>query len=218
MAKKSSNKRKGGKSGKGKAGNGTVFDSSRSSYALTLAPTGVHRFLRTSRQADVSKSATDSGYQVVFNLGALPNSTEFTTLFDVYRIDKVDITFVLDLATVASTVSYPRIVFAPDWNDSTPPTFENDVLSYQQAKSYQFSDVNRELTISMVPAVARTVFATAVTSGYGWGKEKLWLDSAYPTLPHFGLKFFLNNYNSTSFGGTVLRYYTRYHLSFANPK
>lgn len=195
-----------------------MFDSSSSSYAVSMVPSGIHRFQRTSRQADVAKAAADQGYQVVFLLNALPNAAEFTSLYDCYRIEEVDVTFILDLATVASTVSYPRIVYAPDWNDSTPPVVENDVLSYQQAKSYQFSDVNRELTVKIRPRVAQTVYLTAVTSGYGWTSNPLWLDTAYPGVPHFGLKFFISNFNTTSFGGTNLRYYTRYKVSMANPK
>lgn len=198
--------------------NNPVFDSSRSSYSLSMVPSGVHRFARAARLSDLSQAAADQGYQASFLLNGVPNASEFTALYDCYRIDKVEITFVLDLAGVSTTVYYPRIVYAPDWNDSTPPTVETDVLQIQQSKSYQFSDVNRELTITMVPRVAKAVYRTAVTSAYGWDNQKLWLDTAYPDIPHFGIKFFVNNYNSTSFGATKIRYYTRYYISCANPK
>lgn len=218
MAKSSANRRRKGK-GKGKrVSQNNVFDSSRSSFALSMVPSGSHRFLRATRLADLSQAAADQGFQASYLLSGVPNSSEFTALYDCYRIDKVEITFVFDLGSAATTSYYPRIVFAPDFNDSTPPTTETDVLQYSQARSYQFSDANRELTISIVPRVAKTVYRTAVTSAYGWDSTRTWLDTAYPDIPHFGLKFFVNNYNSTSFGGTKLRYYTRYFVTCANPK
>jgi hypothetical protein len=171
------------------------------------------------RPSDISKGAADQGYNQIYILSSLPGATEFTSLYDHYKIDKVEVTFVLDMADGAlnTTTLYPRLIIAPDWNDSSAPIVEDDVLQYQQAAVFQFSGVNREFTFTVKPKVANTVFRTAVTSAYQIAPAS-WLDTAYSDVPHYGIKFFLANYNTTSFGATVIRQYVRYHLQMANPR
>lgn len=211
MARKRSSRRRGGRS------SSFVNNKNVSRGDATFGP--IYRFLRVDRPGDISKGATDQGYQQNFIVSALPGSTDFSNLFDQYRIDKIELSFILDLADGAlnTTTLYPRLVIAPDWNDSTAPSTEDDVLQYQQAKVFQFNAVDREFVMVIKPKVASTVFRTAVTSAYQMIPAGF-IDTGYLDVPHYGVKFFLNNYNTTSFGATVIRQYVRYHLSLANPR
>jgi hypothetical protein len=140
-------------------------------------------------------------------------------MFDQYRLDSVEVTFVLDMAdgSLNSTTYYPRIVIAPDWNDSTAPVTEDDVLQYAQAKIVQFSATSREFTYKLVPKVASTIFRTGVTSAYQIIPAGF-IDTQFGDVPHYGIKFFISNYNSTSFGSTIIRQYIKGNFTLANPR
>lgn len=184
-------------------------------YKMVQGP--VHRFVRYLNAGELSKTAADQGFATVFALNFLPNSSDFTSLFDQYRIDKVEQVFEMDIAdgTLNSTTRWPRITICPDFNNQAAPLSEDAILSYEQARQYQFSTSERRFSVILRPQIASTVYRTGVTSAYEM-KPSGWLDVATNDVPHYGLRYWIANYNTTSFGASNVRVYVRYWLSFRN--
>jgi len=176
-----------------------------------------YKIARTFNSGELPTLPSDQGYATVFLLSALPNFAEFTALFDQYRIEKVSMKFVLDIADGAlnSTTKYPRIAIAPDFNNQNAPSSEDILLQYPQCQIYQFSATNRELSVDIKPMVAATVFRTGITSAYTM-QTPGWLDVATSDVPHYGLRYYISNHNTTAFGSTRIRTYLKYHMAFRN--
>jgi len=177
----------------------------------------VHTFVRSNNNGELPKTPGDQGYATIFSLNQLPSSSDFTNLFDQYKITRVDMTFEMDIAdgSLNSTTRYPRIVVAPDFNNQSAPLTENELLQYEQCKKFQFSAVNRRMTVSLQPKIAATVFRTGVTSAYQMMSSG-WMDVAVPDVPHYGVRYFVTNHNTSNFGGNNIRVFVKYYLSFKN--
>jgi hypothetical protein len=157
------------------------------------------------------KSPSDIGYGIDFKLSNVIGVADFTTLFDHYRIDKVEYNIEITTPNL-SGIPYPRVVFAADWNDSVAPLSESEVLEKRTARVFQFSPTDTVATFTVVPRVADTLYNTSLTSGYGLSAPH-WVDTGYPAVPHFGMKFWVADYNSVTSTLPVLRAYSRFYLS-----
>jgi hypothetical protein len=174
-------------------------------------------FTRYVNNGELSIGAVDQGYSTVFALNFVPGVTDFSALFDQYRIDRVEYVFEMDIAdgSLNSTTKWPRIIVAPDFNNQAAPITENDVLVYEQSKQYQFSTSERRFSVVLKPMVAASIYRTGISNGYEM-KPSGWLDMATTDVPHYGVRFWVNNHNSTNFGSSRIRTYTRYWMSFRN--
>jgi hypothetical protein len=166
---------------------------------------------------ELSKAAVDQGYSTVFQLNQLPGFNEFTNLFDQYCIKKLEITFEMDIADggLNALTRWPRIIIAPDYNNQAAPSFETEVAAIEQSKQYQFSTSERRFTVVIKPMVASTLFRSGVTSAYEM-KPSGWLDSAISDVPHYGIRYWVSNYNTASFGGANVRVWHKYYLACRN--
>jgi len=79
-------------------------------------------------------------YGFIFSLNLLPGFTDFTNLFDMYRISKIDIdwlpeyTELTDAALVSNAINV-RFNSTIDISDGSAPTTVDQILQYQQVKS-----------------------------------------------------------------------------------
>jgi len=183
----------------------------------TMKQGKVHSFMRLLNAGELPIGGSDGGFSTIFSLSQLPNSSDFTKLFDQYCIDRVEVTFEMDISDGAlnSTTRWPRVAIAPDFNNQGAPLSENEVLSYEQSRQYQFSTSERRFTTVLRPMVAATIFRTGVTSAYEM-KKAGWLDVATNDVPHYGLRYFITNHNTTSFGSSRICVYQRYHFRCRN--
>lgn len=117
-----------------------------------------------------------------FTLSSLPNSTEFTSLFDQYRIVQVTCRFI-PLAG-AGTGSNPLIT-AIDYDDSTPPVAVTDLLQYD---SYVMTQPGFVLERTLTPHVAVAAYSGAFTS-FANAPNAMWIDVASPNVQYYGLKY-----------------------------
>lgn len=100
------------------------------------------KFIRTvqSSSFDIACDGINPSIGVInFSLNDLPNSTEFSTLFQMYKIDRVDICYrpeytELTDASVLSNAVNVNFNSAVDPSGNTP-TAVNDVLQFQNCKS-----------------------------------------------------------------------------------
>lgn len=142
------------------------------------------------------------GFQQTFALNQLPNYTEFTTLFDQFKICNVQYRFVLrrnpDLVTTAANKGLlSSVVWAHDFDgQGTAPTTADEVYQYgKRCKQIWLGEsrpVSRWYTIK--PARLAQEYESAVASAYRpvW---KGFINCGDSATPHYGLYgYVVNNF------------------------
>lgn len=173
-----------------------------------------HTFVRT-QTFPIAKVAIDNGYAYQFFLAGLPDVSDFTNLYDQYRILKIHVRLVLNTPNI--TTAYPRITSVVDYDDSTSPTAEVDLLQYPNAKVCQMGPSTVSHDYEFVPRTATAMFQ-GVTTGYAMSKPGVWLDGGYPSISHYGTKFFISNYNTTNTPNTTITMYASYQVQMRNAR
>ena len=147
--------------------------------------------IRRSYQATTITSNTSTNTQtgsIQTQLSSLPAYSDFTNLFDQYRILKVKIDFMPNL-TGNTAGGLPGLynVFnmAIDHTDTTSPTQSSDILQYDEHRTLQ---PYKPFSITYKPAPAAAYFNTNVTTGYG-PRAGAWIDGSSPAIVHYGLKY-----------------------------
>lgn len=127
----------------------------------------------------------------LFATYAVPSSSEFTNLYDQYRIDYIDmdITFNSDISSTSNpTTSLPKIWFVEDHNDVNATTL-SQVMQYDNVQVWQLGlDGGVMKRIRIKPTTNSLVYYNAITSAYKKNSNKEWLDTQYPNIPYYGVK------------------------------
>lgn len=179
--------------------------------------------------ANTGGAGGNQGYQVgagmQFLLTDVPSYTDFTSLFDHYTIEQVDVEIdcLLNSAAGASstvtsginTALMPSVTYVPDFDDSSPPTTGASISEYQRAKTWTFRGSGKPLTFSIKPRTAVQIFR-GVTSAYAAGAENTAINLAYNDVPHYGVKLWFDNVTSDI--DQTFRVRLKYHLKFQDPK
>lgn len=139
----------------------------------------------------------------------MPNASEFTNLFDLYRITKVNCTMIYsanDAITSTPTQMLPVLHIANDYN-STGSFALTDILQYDTVKHYQLGK-EKSVKWSFVP---HTRSDTLTNSGLGLSsaaqnKPGQWFDTSSPSIQHYGTRVYMDNFGrSTSADiGTIM--------------
>lgn len=115
-----------------------------------------------------------------FRLSFIPNNSDFTNLFDVYMITKINIkwtpeyTVLSDAAPVSNAVNtYFHSVI--DLTDATAPTSVDDLLQYSTIRS---TGITKEHSRSWKPTVIMNEGMPC----------RCWLATSSPSTLHFGIK------------------------------
>jgi len=134
------------------------------------------------------------------NPGAL---TDITNLFDNYRIAKVSLRFDLSynnapggtgVAGYGPVTTVPLIHICPDYDDNSIPASREGVMENAYARSYK---LDRSFTMTITPRAQTVVSTGATTTSTGAGgllPVGTWLDCASPQIPHFGAKFWIEDF------------------------
>ena len=142
-------------------------------------------------------SGTEYDNAMSFQLSDIINLSEFTNLYDRFRIKYVVVKFsVINVpesywapvsATAVNALSiYPRLWYCPDYDDVTATTI-NDLKQRPQTKM-RYLKPNRTVNIIVRPAVNGQAYRTAISTAYTpmW---KTWIDMGQNDTPHYGLKY-----------------------------
>lgn len=152
--------------------------------------------------------------QLVFNVDLLPQWNTFASLYDQYRIERVEVQF-RPVATIstnqASTVNIPMIATAIDYTSRNLPTTFGQVEEYETC---MIAAGTTNFVRAFRPRALTMVYRSAVSTGYGLVAPGTWLDVAYGDIPHYGLVYAM----STTNGNFSYEYLVRYDLSFRNIK
>lgn len=140
-------------------------------------------------------------YQSVTNvaLNQLVNSSDFTQLYEQFRITYCVIKFFLTIdpsAQSAGTANYPRLYWCRDTNDSVPLT-ENEMYERADMRSAILKP-DRPVIMKFKPNVLAVNYLSGVTSAYT-AKWNEWIDTANAAVPYYGCKWNIDNFTNTNY-------------------
>lgn len=187
------------------------FDIASATTKVNFRTPSVSRIRRTTPPIVFPKTGFDTGSSTQFEAAQVINWSEIAALYDQYCIDKVQ--FVFELATpFISNGVYPYLVVAPDYTDVVAPSSVNAALELAQAKVFQFSPEKTSFTVTLKPRPAMSAFATGLTSGFAVPSGDVWFSTESSTVDHYGLKYWIADYNNTISTITALRGFAVFHF------
>lgn len=152
----------------------------------------IYHFKRKAHQAVtlvMNAVATESTGSFTFKLSDVPNVTEFTSLFDKYRItgiraEWIPRTNVLAINNLSSSLtSIPPLITVVDYDDATAQSY-NELFQYENAKVH---NEFKPFKLYFKPMVAVATYQGTFT-GYG-SSRKMWLDCASDDIEYYSLKW-----------------------------
>jgi len=165
-----------------------------SGQGLTQASTTLSTY--NSRAAYMQQTSSETSWAFSFCLNDLDQQSTFASLYDQYRIDKVQVRLRpaikvvqhVDTNTTAANPYVPGVcISAVDLDDASVGAM-SVLRQYHTAK--QHSVTNGGMIVrTFRPRVAEAVWRTIATTAYGPGKAGKWIDVSYTDVPHYGFKF-----------------------------
>lgn len=136
-----------------------------------------------------------------FTLAQLPNYTEFSTLFDRFRITHVQLQFFLkyspdsgaaDPSGNQQNATHPVMYLVKDYDDDSTPSSLNVIREHAKVQM-QVMDPNKLVTFNIKPATLSETYRSNVATTYS-PQWKQWIDMATPDTPYYGCKFGVENF------------------------
>lgn len=156
----------------------------------------VHKYRRSCLKAsNISTNTTTGGLVVAytFALTDLPNSGEYTALYDQYKITGIKLAIIwrssnLSMIETNNTqgVGMPYMYYVVDRDDATVTSI-SDMREFSKAKRFEFDTGKRVCNIFFKPNTLVETYLSAVTTGYQVQFDR-WIDMSQPALPFWGFK------------------------------
>lgn len=140
----------------------------------------------------VVDATSDNVGAIVFSLAQVPSYTEFTSLYDQYKISAVKVKIVPrynvsafdNIQSAAATPYIPQVFTAIDYDDSGVSTV-SDLLQYQNCKMTRGNVIHQRYLKPRCRNILQNLNGTASARAPFRG----WIDSADPEVIHYGLKW-----------------------------
>lgn len=172
----------------------------------------VHQFTRVARFSDVTQTNTldvQVGYS--FQLSDLTSNIEFTTLYDQYRIDEIEIVLTPSISTLnASGPNNAIILSAVDFDDAATLSGINNYLQIDNVQQHRLGE---QIVRRFKPQFAIAAFGGGVFSSYA--QSQGWIDVASGTVQHYGFRVFLGQITGT-LASNVYTVMAKYKISCRN--
>lgn len=153
----------------------------------------IYRFKRKRHDSAIityNAVATESHGAFKFKLSDLPSYTEFTSLFDKYRITGIRAYFmpranIVNQSNLTSSFTeIPPIITVVDYDDASGTDTYTQLEQYENAKvHYEF----KPFSVYFKPMIAVAAYQGAFT-GYS-SSRKMWIDAASPDVEYYSLKW-----------------------------
>lgn len=160
------------------------------------------------------------GNMIIFQLNQVPNASDYTNLFQLYRIDKVEMSIRL-VDDAGPDKPYPTLyatkLYQPSLvsGDLTIP----NINQFQRVTRYQYSGIDRECKLVCKPYYLNVISGTTAGSNAPINVRKTgWIDTAYPNVNHYAMGFVLDNIAGADSGVISFEIDFTYHLSFMKNK
>lgn len=168
----------------------------------------IHKYTRNLLYSTLAETGVPIEQTFQFSLDQLPAYSEFTNLYDSYRIDKVRVTFE-PFSNINSWAHYcPMIRVIKDYNDNNALGSASSYYQDETMRSYPFL---KRFSVVVYPKTSTAVY-DGLLSAYTETKGKPWIHMANNDVPHYGLKVYFGN--SGAANGTYLyNVFIKYYIS-----
>lgn len=129
-----------------------------------------------------------------FALQQVPDNSDFTNLYDSYRINAVKVTFrpqqteSISIGSINNPAAYARFISAIDYNDISGVTSMDELRQYQSCK-----------VTSVLKPHRRYIYHPRIQDrGFTYTPGRPWINCTSPDQTHFGLKVGADPINSTT--------------------
>lgn len=184
--------------------------------------TNIHCFKRWTPSVTTTCSGSTSESALVFTFGDMINYSDFTSLYDRYRIDYVVVRAQLRnnpsaisvLGTSGGNATganyYPKLWYCPDYDDGEQETL--DALKQRSKTKCAVLQPNKVIKFVVKPAILNQTYRTSVTTGYApkWGQ---WIDMAQTNVPHYGLKYVIDALGLDPANDFTVQFEFMYHIT-----
>jgi len=137
-----------------------------------------------------------------FKLNTVQGVSDFTSLFDQYKIDKVVLQCMFQSNAVGVTEDsqvnggkggiLPILYYTQDLDDAAVPNGLATVQQFARCKT-KILNANKPFNITIRPKVARQVYQAGVASGYETASNAK-IDNNFPDVQHYGMKYWIRNW------------------------
>lgn len=170
----------------------------------------------------VPLGSSSAGYAFTPALQDVNQFSVFSQLYDQYKLWKVTFRFRL-ITNPDSTVNlnaagfnqsnwYPTLYLAPDHDDAGTPTLAS-IKEYSRVKPFIMAP-NRWIKYSIRPNVLTQLYDGAITTAYKVEKPgSVWCDLSQGSIPHYGLKGFLDFNGNTTTAAYTFEISARYYFA-----
>jgi len=179
-----------------------------------MAPPGrVYKFTRWAQYGNIATSTTlFTNFSWKFALNDLPNASEFTTLYDQYRIVHVVLHFICNMTQgIPSAANLGAMYVVKDFDDANLLSVNTDYLQYANCRVY--NPLCRTRKVSIRPRIAVASYGGGAFTSYA-NQPSTFLDVASPSVEHYGIKV---GFSATT---VVISYQVvaQFQLEFKNPR
>jgi hypothetical protein len=150
-----------------------------------------------------------------FSLDQLAQANSWTTVFDQYKIDQVQVTIRPAYTAVSlmgfGSVKVPLLYSVIDYDDNTSPSTLTQMKEYSNCQVSMYETV----VLTFQPHIAVGAYDGSVFSSFTNLQNK-WIDAASQTVKHYGVKLGIEG---GATGQTSLQYFDisiKYKISFRN--
>jgi len=161
-----------------------------------------------------STSLAAGFYAFQFVLQDIPDSSQFTSIFDQYRLTRVDVRVIpmTQHALPAGSSAISMCWVATDFDDSAAPSSVAQVQNYSNALAIS---PGSGTMFSFKPMIETAVQQSggAIVAG---GVAEPWLNCSQPNIPHFGVKVAITQSTSTNVNYWYIIF--RYHVAFRSAR
>lgn len=154
----------------------------------------VYKFKRkraSSITVEYDGATTESHGVFKFMLSDVPNSTEFTALFDKYRITGIKAQFFPRTNTLSQNnltgtlTECPPILTVVDYDDAAATGDSNVLMQYENCRVHSEF---KPFSVFFRPMIALATYSSGAFSGYS-SSRKQWIDAASPDVEYYALKW-----------------------------
>jgi len=172
-----------------------------------------NRVYRCTQFVEYGNQFTSSGGGEVdgakyFILNDLTQVSSFTSLFDQYKIEEIEIWWSTTASGLVGASDNTRWLNVIDYDDANALTF-NQLLQYPNVEDLSR---NEGCYRRFRPHIATAAYNAGSPVFSGFANETGWIDSGSPSVQHYGAKVALSATASTY----VLTLRARFHLAFRN--
>jgi hypothetical protein len=131
-------------------------------------------------------------YAIQFAIGSLPGASKIASLYDQYALYSAHVRIIPERGTAGTPTANPpgspgQLITAIDYDNTSSL---GSWTAYQQFNTAVEVDATYTKSFEryVKPVVMTVTGASNSTTNTGVGLSRMWINSAYPNTPHFGLR------------------------------